>query len=157
MIISARTYMRGDKRAERKINKITTGIETRVGMRTINEIAKRTQISMKLRAPRDTGDLRRSISIRVVGPKRMELMIGTGLERPYDVYQDYGYAPHRVPVEKLKPTSVKLQGIISRGKPKVITVRRFKPFIEPTIEEYLRPNVHRIVNDVWKAFLREIG
>ena len=157
-MITIRTYMVGDKRAFKRIDKILADAPA-IGRKTITELAKRTQISMKLRAPKDTGDLRRSISVRPVGMNSMEIITGSGLERPYDVYQDMGFRPHRVPVSKLKPSSIKLRGIIGKKKPRVITVRRadHKFFVDRTINEYLIPNTPRIVESVWRGFLRNIG
>jgi len=145
--------MAGDNRLTAHIKRMKTDLPM-IGFRTIRELAKRTQISMKLRAPMDTGDLRKSIEVRVISQQKLMLTTGNGLERPYDVYQEYGFSPHFVHISMINPQAKLRRWMASKGK-RVVRVKKSKPFVEPTITEYLIPNTPVIVQQIFEQFLEE--
>jgi hypothetical protein len=150
--VDTKVTMAGDNRLAAHIKRMKMDLPV-IGFRTINEIAKRTQLSMKLRAPRDRGDLRDSIQINVLSQSRLELSTGNGLERPYDVYQNYGFTPHFVHISMIKAGNLQ-RFMTSRGI-RMVMVRKHKPFVEPTITEYLIPNAPIIVQQIFEQFLKE--
>jgi hypothetical protein len=92
-----------------------------------DEFARFVQKSAKLRAPRDTGDLSRSIIVKK-GKMKVEIIV----DSPYGIFQELGFRPHWV------HSSMSSRGagtIGSRlGKRGFIFVREFKPFITPALE-----------------------
>jgi len=99
----------------------------------LKDVATRTQISVKLRAPVYKGKLKESISLDVLGKNQMQITVGKGLKRPYAIYQEYGYTPHWV--SKVKHPEVAELG---KGK-KAVFVRKSKRlthggYVEPTIQ-----------------------
>jgi len=66
------------------------------GTDILKDVSTRTQISVKLRAPKDTGKLRQSISLEIPSKNMMQIVIGRGLTRAYAIYQEYGYVGHWV-------------------------------------------------------------
>ena len=66
----------------------------------IEDVARRTQLSIKLRAPRHSGALRNSIMVYPTGKNQMRIDIGSGLPRGYALYQEYGYRGHLVSKKK---------------------------------------------------------
>ena len=147
--IRIRSYMKGDK-AFRRADNILSSVPI-VTSRVVKELSKRTQISMKLRAPKDSGDLRRSISVKPVSRNRMEIVTGTGLDRPYDICQDQSFDPHWIHISQVKQ-GTKLKNWMLTHNRIFHKVRKWdspRGFVDPTIDDYLIPNAPRIIKQVW--------
>ena len=105
----------------------------RFPMEVLKDVATRTQISVKLRAPVYSGKLKGSISLDVLGKNQMQITVGKGLKRPYAIYQEYGFTPHWVSKRK-HPEIAEL----GRGK-KAVFVKKSKRlthggYVEPAIQ-----------------------
>jgi len=89
---------------------------------------RNTQKSAKLRAPRSTGELAKSIKIQKKG-KEIVLVVNS----PYGYFQEYGFKPHWV--HALLPTRNKL-GTIGEALniAGFIKVSKYTPFITPALE-----------------------
>ena len=128
------------------------------GQDIMTDVATRTQISMKLRAPKGklshpTKTLRESISLERLSKNRMQIVVGQGLYRPYAIYQEYGYSGHWVSKKKnpdvtfgksphrvwIKPKPINMQGYYVGP-----TMRMVPTFIERAADVHWRRRKGRI-------------
>ena len=129
---------------QNRFRRFQKGVDEKWGPMILKRIASKIQKSAKLRAPRFTGFLASQIHIRPLGKKRIEVTS----EAPYAYFQEYGYDPHKIPIEWI---SMHKAGPGTRGawvtRPeRMIQVRRFKPHIRPAVEA-VRPKVRDIAED----------
>lgn len=92
-----------------------------------NEFARFVQRSAKLRAPRDTGNLSRSIVVTSANKK-----ITITVESPYGIFQEFGFRPHFVHANMSDRMGSTIGARL--GKKGFIFVQGFKPFISPALE-----------------------
>ena len=153
---TVRTRMAWDARLERDLRRFVAQ-SPMIPTRTNNELAKQTQTNMRMRAPKDTGDLHKSIQIRPRGKYRIDIMTGVGLDRPYDVYQDMGFKPHPVHISQVKTGTKPYRWMMAKGKKFKVVGKWDKPrgFVEPTITDFLIPNAPRIIEGEFNRFMRE--
>ncbi len=97
-------------------------------MNKSDQFMKSVQKSAKIRAPRRTGQLAKSITVRKVGNNQIRLIV----ESPYGIYQERGFAPHWV--HALMPT--KSGGTIGQAMniAGFAYVVKFTPFVKPALE-----------------------
>ena len=121
----------------------------------LKEFAKEVQKSAKLMAPRATGFLASQIKVTQTSPKT--ITIDTG-EAYYALFQEFGFAPHRIPVQYLEMhySSPGLPAVkIPRGHVSgFITVSRFKPFMQPALYSNL-PKLQNILRRRTKQALQK--
>ena len=86
---------------------------------------KRVRKSAKLRAPRDTGELAKSIMITGKDKK-----IILSVSAPYAVFQEYGFKPHWIHSDMIK-------GSNKLGGTGFFFVKKSTPFIIPALEHNL--------------------
>ena len=98
--------------------------------------------SAKLRAPRDTGALARSIIVIKKGKTRWILEV----QSPYGVFQEEGFRPHFVHSSMIKGTNK----LTREG---LFFVSKSKPFVRPALEHQLGKLAQRMS----KATKRAIG
>ena len=79
--------------------------------------------SMKLRAPKATGNLRDSIDINLDHLDDGWVTVGPNV--PYAKFQEYGYKPHWVAGRHLHTSSGNI------GQPFAAYVSKYKPFMQP--------------------------
>ena len=99
---------------------------------------RNTQKSAKLRAPRSTGELAKSIKIQKKG-KEIVLVVNS----PYGYFQEYGFKPHFAYIQNS-----------SKMVPGVYFVKKNTPFIKPAIERNLSrflQNLNRGMKEVIKT------
>ena len=95
-----------------------------------NQFMKDVQKSAKLRAPRDTGKLSKSIHVELTGKNQWTLIV----DSPYGVYQERGFRPHFI--------YSKGSNVMGRQSNKFWAtgfhwVSKHTPFIKPALEHNL--------------------
>ena len=95
-----------------------------------DEFSKLVQKSAKLRAPRDTGRMARSIIVFKEG-KSWVLEV----QSPYGRFQEEGFRPHWIHTDQITGSN-KLEQIYG-GKRGFIFVSKFTPFIKPALAQGL--------------------
>lgn len=113
--------------------------------RVCDRLARFTQKSAKLRAPKFTGHLSRNITIIALPYKKLEINVTT----PYAYFQEFGYKSHIIPIfymqmHSRRPAARGVKRKLKKGEG-YATVSRFKPFITPALEAGLNnlPNYIR--------------
>lgn len=86
--------------------------------------------SAKLRAPRDTTELTKSISLKKL-KNGWELIV----DSPHGRYQEEGFKPHWIHTDMITSNKIKSEGFIK--------VSKSKPFVKPALEHNLSslPNI----------------
>lgn len=101
------------------------------------EFMRGLQKSAKLRAPRWTGALAKSIVVRAMDKKTIVLRV----ESPYGAFQELGFKPHYVELRRgTRAGKVVADWAAAKGaraQTGAIFVSKFKPFIEPSIKANL--------------------
>lgn len=129
---------------QNRFRRFQKGIDEKWGPMILKRIASKIQKSAKLRAPRFTGFLASQIYVRPLGKKKMQVTS----EAPYAYFQEYGYRPHKIPVEwmKMHEATPGVRGALTIKSRELKWVRRFKPHIRPAVEA-VRPKVRDIAED----------
>lgn len=83
--------VRGLARVNEFITKLPKKMDNEMNKKSI-EFARNTQKSAKLRAPRFSGQLAESISVRT-GKNQIKITV----ESPYGMFQEFGFTPHFLP------------------------------------------------------------
>jgi hypothetical protein len=124
---------RGTRRTSRYLRNLPKNITNAIDEHNM-EFSKAVQKSAKLRAPRDTGDLAKSITMKS-GSKKGEYHIN--VDSPYGRYQEFGFKPHFIGYGK--PTKNSAGTIQPKGNAKGpgIWVSKYTPFITPALEHQL--------------------
>ncbi|KKM80820.1 hypothetical protein LCGC14_1335960 [marine sediment metagenome] len=92
------------------------------------------QKSAKLRAPRWTGKLAKSIIVREIKKNTVMLTVNS----PYGAFQELGFKPHYVELRRSTRSGhvvadwARTKGV--KGQTGSIFVSKFKPFIRPALE-----------------------
>lgn len=124
-----------------ELNGLLTGLSRNL-RKEINKESGRfmrdVQKSAKLRAPSNTGDLRRSIKVREEKGGRWVLTVGS----PYGVYQEEGFRPHWIHRSMI---------VGNEGQEGFVFVSKSKPFVAPALEHNLGRLSQRMGNAVDKA------
>jgi hypothetical protein len=96
------------------------------------EFMKAVQKSAKLRAPRWSGELARSIHLK----KKDRNVVILTVDSPYGQFQEFGYKPHRVHRSLATRAGRKIgDWMINKGiTGNFMTVSKFTPFIQPALE-----------------------
>jgi len=129
---------------QNRFRRFQKGVDERWGPMILKRIASKVQKSAKLRAPRFTGFLASQIYVRPLGKRRMQVTS----EAPYAHFQEYGYDPHKIPLEwiSIHKAAPGFRGAWTTRPEKIITVKRYKPHIRPAVEA-VRPKVRDIALD----------
>ena len=105
--------------------------------KSAEQFMRNVQKSAKLRAPRATGLLASQITIKKQG-KRIVLTTG---RVPYAYFQEFGFAPHTIPVQYLEmhysSPGARGQRIPGAQISGYVWVARNKPFIMPALKSNL--------------------
>lgn len=127
-----------------RFRRFQKGVNEKWGPMILKRIAAKIQKSAKLRAPRFTGFLASQIHVRVDAKNKVRVTS----EAPYAYFQEYGYDPHKIPVEwiGMHKAAPGTRGAWTVRPEKIIQVRRFKPHIRPAVEA-VRPKVRDIAED----------
>ncbi|KKM65136.1 hypothetical protein LCGC14_1494360 [marine sediment metagenome] len=115
----------GNKRMNNFVLKILKNTEKEI-MKSSREFIRFIQRSAKLRAPRETGKLAKSIVV-----KRGRKIIKIIVDSPYGIFQEEGFTPHWIHTSMSDRVGGTVGGFI--GRKGFIFVRRFKPFIKPAL------------------------
>lgn len=102
---------------------------------------KDVQKSAKLRAPKNTGKLRRSIKVREEKGGRWVLTV----ESPHGVFQEEGFKPHWIHRSMIEG---------NEGQEGFVFVSKSKPFVAPALEHQLSKLSQRMGNAVDKVIRR---
>ena len=102
------------------------------------EFMKRVATNAKMRAPRWTGKLARSISIK----REKKNIVVLVVDSPYGIFQETGYRPHYVELRR----STRVGGVVAdwaatkgvKGQTGSIFVSKFKPFIGPALSREIQ-------------------
>ncbi len=121
--------IRGVKRVNNFLIRLTRNTEKEV-KNEMMEFNKFVQKSAKLRAPRDTGDLAKSINVR---ENKNQIIIS--VDSPYGIFQEKGFRPHWVHADMPDRRGNTIGSVLNRRG--FIYVRNFKPFIIPALESAL--------------------
>ena len=154
-MIQINIALQRDKRIAIGLDRLRHKIPAEAMPEILDKISKEMQKSAKLRAPRWTGELAKSIIIQPGG--RMtgdEQNILVSVASPYGAYQEFGFTPHRIgPYTPTKSFgglifaewlfSHGMRGRLARG----YTVRKFKPFVKPAIQT-VRGKMPKIIRPI---------
>ena len=120
----------------------------------LHEASWRLKKSAIMRAPRDTGSLRKSIYTKVTtweahifaGGKPTMRIIGKGAPFDYSVAQEFGFRPHVIHRSMW----------MGKNPPKApfVKVSRFTPFMRPALEEYLIGGLEATISKYVKRMIR---
>jgi hypothetical protein len=147
MVIMISVKIKGDKELIAKLKKIQANTPY-VSSMMLNDIARSIQRSAKLRAPRFTGSLAQSITVRPLSNWHVQCA-ATEL---YAGYQEFGYTPHWVKVwgrPALEAWTLAKLGFIPRD----IYVSKFTPFFEPAVKAVV-PKVPAIIKKYSEAWIK---
>ena len=136
-----------------------------LGPEIIKDLAKRTQMSMVFRAPKDTGMLRLSIEATPKGSNSIEVSAGnqytTREGHDYAADQGLGFTPHFVSAYRPEVRMWLRRHGYHANKHGLIYAKKFKPFFLETINYYLTPQLITQVSqqhiDQMKDKVRYIG
>lgn len=120
----------------------------RLTMDSTKATAGYTSRRMKKYAPgvASSGALRDSIIVRSGGRSVWDISVGEGLDKPYHIYQEFGYTPHRVPRKYLHtPTP-------DESREGVAMVSKSTPYIAPALVDAGKYLHSRLVNDIANSF-----
>lgn len=96
--------------------------------------------SAKLRAPKNTGELRRSILLKKEGKNRWLITV----ESPYGVYQEEGFKPHFIHRSMISG---------NEGESGFVFVKKHTPFILPALEH----NLNKLAQRTSEAVNKSVG
>jgi len=122
------------------------------GTSIIQTLADQTATGMRMRVPRDTGKLAKSIEVKPRGKYGIEISVGGTASRPYVFYQEEGYTPHGVAITRPEVNAyIKRHGIKVKGK--YLWVSKYTPFVKPTLEQtFSEGNVAAVINAKMQNF-----
>ena len=122
--------MKGFKETERWINEIRTRMPT-LSIEMAQEVANSLSKSMKLRAPRATGNLANSISVK---PFKKDFLVT--VDAPYGVAQEYEFTPHLIPLEFIFQhlASPGARGQFVNNPIGFVWVSKSTPFVMPALQ-----------------------
>lgn len=101
-------------------------------MNSSEEFARAVQKSAKLRAPRNTGALAKSITVKR-GNNKIEITV----DSPYGIFQEQGFTPHWVHTGMPNRSGGTIGSALKMRRRGFVFVRGFKPFIVPALEQGL--------------------
>ena len=128
--------LRGANKVQRFIKNLPKEINKEVNNET-GEFMKDVKKSAKIRAPRKTGELAKSIILTKKG-KQWILQINS----PYGKYQEEGFKPHWAPIMGSRKMA-----------PGVYFVSKSKPFMKPALEQNIGRLSQILSNRVVRALI----
>ncbi len=133
----------GAREAIRTLSRIPRELNREIS-RGSGEFMKNVRKSAKLRAPRDTSQLKDSIKL-----EKLKNGWIINVESPYGIYQEEGFKPHWVHSDMIKGSNkLKRQGFF--------WVEKSKPFIKPALEHNLS-NLSNILSKSSKLAIQKAG
>ena len=143
--------IRGLEEVNRFLRVFPNNVSKEIGTEQF-EFMKRVQKSAKLRAPRFTGQLAESISVKKTGKNIVILTV----DSPYGIFQETGYKPHIVSRYMNSRAGYRIgDWMDAHGiKGKYMTVSKFHPFIGPALSVELQRLSDRLSESVNKAIRR---
>ena len=94
---------------------------------TNTQFMKSLRKSVKLRAPRDTGDLRHSVRLDPVKKGKNVKIYRLVVDAPHAGFQEHGFKPHQAPIYGSRKMA-----------PGFYFVSKFTPFVEPALQHNLQ-------------------
>ena len=102
--------------------------------KTVERFASFVQRSAKLRAPRFTGKLAKSIVVKKIRANRIEINV----ESPIGIFQEEGFNSHWIHKSAVSPSGDKFSDWLDSkgysGRSKFFKVKKHTPFIKPALE-----------------------
>ena len=150
MTIQIQVQIKGIKRTQKFFANFPKATSQELILKT-DEFMKFVQKSAKLRAPRFTGALARSIILKKTKKNEIKIIV----ESPYGVFQDSGFKPHYVQLFR----STRAGGVVAdwaaakgiQPTKNSIFVSRHTPFITPALEAGLNQLPNMLSDGIKKA------
>ena len=123
--------IRGAKRVNRLFANLPATLNKEI-LKTSTEFMTAVQKSAKLRAPRMTGRLAKSIHLKKTRKTTIKLIV----DSPYGMFQDKGFKPHLIYSDMGDRMGGTVGGLFNSFD-SAFFVKKFTPFITPALEHNL--------------------
>jgi hypothetical protein len=133
MVLQIQTRIKGIEKVNKFFVQLPKTQQQEI-MKKIDEFMSFVQKSAKMRAPRFTGALARSIRLKKLRKNEVRITV----DSPYGIFQEFGFRPHYVQLYR----STRAGGTVAdwaaahgiQPTKNSIFVSQFKPFITPALE-----------------------
>ena len=155
MVLQFKIQVKGIKRTNKFFLQLPKAQQEEI-MKKADQFMSFVQKSAKIRAPKFTGALARSI--RLKKPKKNQIKIT--VDSPYGIFQELGFRPHYVQLFR----STRAGGIVAdcaaakgiQPTKNSIVVSKFTPFITPALEAGLN-QLPNMLSEGTKKAIRKAG